>query len=175
VQQRKDRVVERAWIEHTERGRLALRVHVFFNAPKTLSDQSIGLVASGIATAVARTPAPESFDAPALQVDQDLLPPSVGAITIRRAMRTPCWDADAGGWVAPVQPSELAAILQRKARRATAGRCHCEQLWLVIVYDAFSRAHQAELSPEARCFRYGHVFDRALWFEPHHDAAHELQ
>ncbi len=77
------------------------------------------------------------------------------------------WHADAGGWVADILPKHIEEVVATKVRMHSAARQRCDELWLVIVNDVFSKAAQAELGPSTAEAMFEHPFDRLLWLVPH--------
>jgi hypothetical protein len=77
------------------------------------------------------------------------------------------WHADAGGWVADITTDHVAGVLQRKARTVTVARSRCDELWLVLVNNPFSRAAPAEITTEALSASYKAPFDKLIWLLPH--------
>lgn len=84
------------------------------------------------------------------------------------------WSAGAGGWVGKVTTDEVSRVIVAKDRRVKQARTHCDELWLVIVNDHFSRAAPVELSEEARGSTYRCLFDRVIWLIPHGPLAIDL-
>jgi hypothetical protein len=173
----KDRAVAIADMVHTEAGGPALYVTVSFASMISFAKRDLRDQGEAIARAVLDTVAPLSLDDPAVSVPWDRLPPGVSHITIRASVngRDRLWSADAGGWVAPVQPIHIQAVIQRKAAMVSRARAKCDELWLVVVNDEFSRAAPVELSNDSGQAVYDHPFDRLFWLEPHRQRAWELR
>jgi hypothetical protein len=97
------------------------------------------------------------------------LPTEVAFISIHRSIngRDQLWHADAGGWVAQVSPIDIQRVLNRKAGMEPKARKLCDELWLLVVNDQFSRAAQAEIGAEATAAEYVHAFDQLIWLVPH--------
>ena len=172
----KDRVVAIARQIHIDAGGPGLYVTVYFAKPVSVTKRDAQEHGAAVARVVLDTQPPTSLDEPAAIVPWGRLPPGVSDITIRASVdgRDRLWSADAGGWVAPVQPSHIQAVVERKCGMLAVARTKCEQLWLVIVNDEFSRAAPVELSETSRRNVYEHPFDRLLWLEPHRQRAYEL-
>ena len=85
------------------------------------------------------------------------------------------WSADAGGWVAQITPSQVASVVEAKARGEKLARSQCDVLWLVIVNDDFSGAAPAEISDEALGASYQGPFDRLIWLVPYSRRATDLR
>jgi hypothetical protein len=51
----------------------------------------------------------------------------------------------------------------------------CQELWLVVVNDEFSRGAPVELARTSEGASYAHSFDRVFWLEPHRLRVWELQ
>lgn len=163
----KDRIVERAWTAHVEAKRAALYVSVFFRSVP-LNRSEVDRIAGAVEAAVSNVADNVRHEGETV-VPWSLLPPEVAHISIHRSVdgHDQLWHADHGGWVAQVSSSQVETVVQRKARTALRAREKCDQLWLLIVNDQFSRAAQAELSAEASDATYRHPFDRLLWLVPH--------
>ena len=173
----KDRVVAIADRVHAEAGGPGLYVTVFFATKIVFGKRDIREQGEAIARAVLATVAPGSLDDPAVRVQSDRLPRGVSDITIRPSVdgRDRLWSADAGGWVAPVAPVHIEAVIERKTAMASRARTKCDELWLVVVNDEFSRAAPVELSKDCHQAVYDHPFDRLFWLEPHRQRAWEFQ
>ena len=171
----KDRIVAHAHVLHQSAGGPALYVSVHFRARHRLSKRLIDPLAHAIAEAVLAIDLAGSATAQ-VEVPWHRLPSQVVSIVAHPSIngRDQLWHADAGGWVASVQPGEVAAVIRNKAKNVRNLRACCDQLWLVIVNDRFSRAAQAELSPEAAASAYVHPFDTVIWLVPHIPSAIRL-
>jgi hypothetical protein len=173
----KDRAVAIADRVHAEAGGPGLYVTVFFATTISFAKRDLREQGKAIARAVLDTVAPRALNDPAVSVPSDRLPPGVSHITIRASVdgRDRLWSADAGGWVAPVQPADIEAVIERKTAMVSRARAKCDQLWLVVVNDEFSRAAPVELSNDSGRAVYDHPFDRLFWLEPHRQRALELR
>jgi hypothetical protein len=173
----KDRVVQVALAAHASGGGPALYVTVYFRHGCEITKRDVASCGDAIAQAVGGTPPPLSLDQPTVTVPWARLPPFVSEITIRAAVKGghALWSASAGGWVAPVQPEQIQAVLDRKAAMTERARAKCDELWLVIVNDEFSRGAPVELAATSECAIFAHSFDRLFWLEPHRLRAWELQ
>jgi hypothetical protein len=89
--------------------------------------------------------------------------------------RDKLWHADAGGWVADITAEQVGDVVQRKARTVPLARSRCEELWLVLVNNPFSRAAPAEITKEALAASYEAPFDRLIWLLPHVPRAYSLE
>jgi hypothetical protein len=163
----KDRIVERAWSLHVENGGPALYVAVHFTG-SPLDKASVVPVADAIASAinrVGRAPAPDVE----ISVPWHDLPTGVAFISVRRSIngQDQLWHADAGGWVAEVSPLDVQRVVNKKTRMVPRAREICDELWLLVVNDQFSRAAQAEIGAAATEAEYIHEFDRLIWLVPH--------
>jgi hypothetical protein len=172
----KDRVVAAANKIHAEAGGLGLYVTVFFARPTSITKHDVREQGAAIARAVAVTAPPGSLAEPAMRVPWDRLPPGVTDITIRPSIdgQDRLWSADAGGWVARVGPTQIQAVLDRKRAMASRALAKCDEMWLIIVNDEFSRGAPVELPEESGQADYDHRFDRLFWLEPHRQRALEL-
>jgi hypothetical protein len=164
LQTLKDRVVTIGSRLHANAGGPGLYVSVFFNNPTRLSKGNAAEIGQALSAAVLRSKVPKSLDEEALRVPWDELPDCIGDITIRASVdgRDRLWSADAGGWVTPVQPDHIQAVVTRKEDMLAVARTKCTDVWLVIVNDDFGKAAPAELSELATHFQYSHRFDRLL-------------
>lgn len=169
VQALKDRIVSRAEILHDAAGGLALYVSVFFHSRAMLKKSSVEQLATSVADSVARVcryTLPRASD---VRVDWSDLPEQVVDIVVRRSINGSdrLWHADAGGWVTPIVPDHIKEVLRAKMKMQATARTRCDELWLVVVNDLFSRAAQAELTPSTVDASFDHPFDRLLWLIPH--------
>jgi hypothetical protein len=173
----KDRVVDAALAVHTSGGGPALYVTVYFRRGSKITKRDVTVYGEVVARAVRGTPWPVSLDEPGVTVPWEQLPPFVSEITIRAAVTggRPLWSANAGGWVAPVEPDQIQAVLDRKAAMGERARTKCQELWLVVVNDEFSRGAPVELTTTSESATYAHSFDRVFWLEPHRLRVWELQ
>lgn len=172
----KDRAVATAVKIHAEAGGPALYVTVYFARPIAFAKRQVREQGESIARAVLHSAVPESLEEPPVRVQWDRLPSGVSEITIRASVhsRDRLWSADASGWVAPVDSSHIQSVLERKHEMATRAQRKCQELWLIIVNDEFSRGAPVELAVESRQAVYDHPFDRLFWLEPHRERAWEL-
>lgn len=177
LQALKDQVVARASQIHADSGGPALYVSVYFRDPVSITMQQVQDLAKCLAAAVGDALVPTSFDEPAVTLPWSRLPQGVAEVSIHASINgsDQLWQADAGGWVAPVGKKDVEAVIQRKAMMANVARSKCTEVWLAIVNDAFSNAAPAELAAEAVRGRYEHPFHRLLWVEPHIPRVRELR
>ena len=121
---------------------------VFFQPRTALTKGAVEPTARGIAQAVSAVPVGTVDRTADVKVHWQALPPGIAHISIRRSIDgvDKLWHADAGGWVAQIGPEDVRAVLFTKNRMHAAARQRCDELWLVIVNDVFSRAAQAELT-----------------------------
>jgi hypothetical protein len=77
--------------------------------------------------------------------------------------------------VADITSEHVGALVLRKARTVSLARSRCDELWLVLVNNPFSRAAPAEITPEAVSAAYETAFDRLIWLLPHVPRAHTLE
>jgi hypothetical protein len=172
----KDRVVATAQRAHTEAGGPALYVSVFFARHSAITKGNAQKRGQELAQAVLETTPPASIDEGAVTVFWNRLPAGIVDISIRASVheRDRLWSADAGGWVAQVQPVDIQTVIDRKSRMLPVARAKCREVWLVIIDDEFSRAAPVELGEAAARHAYSHAFDRLFWLEPHQGRVHEL-
>jgi hypothetical protein len=172
----KDRAVATAAKIHAEAGGPALYVTVYFVRPIGFAKRNVREQGDAIARAVLDSAPPRSLDEPAVRVPWDRLPSRVSEITVRASVhdRDRLWSADASGWVAPVDPSHIQAVLERKTVMASRALGKCQELWLVIVNDEFSRGAPVELPKASGQAVYDHPFHRLFWLEPHRQRAWEF-
>jgi hypothetical protein len=173
----KDRVVHTAHQMHMNLGGPALYVSVHFRTPLSIAKRDVLGMARQLATAVLQTPAPNSIDEPSVSVAWDVLPPFIATIRISGSVdgQDRLWYADAGGWVAPVGAHHITDVIERKTAMSRIAREKCDELWLLIVNDEFSRAAPTRLTENAAEHRYSPVFDRLLWLEPHAQKVFKLK
>jgi hypothetical protein len=165
----KDRIVARAAKLHDDANGPALYVTVFFRPRAALNKGLVDQAAQGIARAVSSV----AGSAVAHGVNEEprwqTLPQEVVHISIQRSINgiDKLWHADAGGWVAEILPEHIREVVATKVRMHSAARQRCDELWLVIVNDVFSRAAQAELGASITQAVFEHPFDRLLVLVPH--------
>jgi hypothetical protein len=167
----KDHIVMLAEKAHTEAGGPALYVGVHFNPQHVLTKRDFGPLSRAIAVSVLEAPFPQSMSGP-VEIPWSHRPAETYGIQIHPSVdgRDKLWHSDAGGWVAPIEATHIADILNAKARMVPLARSKCDELWLVIVHDIFSRAAPSELTPAAAAAEYCGLFDRLIWLDPHHPA-----
>jgi hypothetical protein len=172
----KDRVVDQARRLHTDAGGPGLYVSVYFGDPVLITKRGAREFADAVASIVLETSVPASFDEPVMTVPWHRLPPGIVGISIRASIdgRDRLWSAHAGGWVAPVQPQHIEAVIQRKHGMLSVAKSKCSEVWLVIVNDDFSKAAPVELTEAAARHSYEHAFDRLLWLQPHAPQVYDL-
>lgn len=76
--------------------------------------------------------------------------------------------------MAEITIEHISNVIRSKSDREPLARIQCDELWLVIVNDNFSRAAQAEISAEALNALYKGPFDRLMWLLPHVPRAIDL-
>jgi len=174
----KDQIAKSAERFHKEAGGPAIYVQIFFAEGLSLQKAEVHPMAEAIAASVFRVDAPMTKHSPAVEVPQNTLPGGICEIAVYGSIRggnDRHWFADAGGWVEDVMPGHIQNVIEKKSRSVTEARKRCDELWLVIVNDAFSKAAPAEISRQAIKARYTHSFDRLLWFIPNPCKVHELR
>lgn len=173
----KDRVVRLAHQMHIEAGGPALYVSVFYQQRLAITKRDVPTMASAISKIVLEVALPASItDTPTI-VTGSRLPSEINNIRITKSIdgRDQLWYASAGGWVAPVKPQYIREVIERKSSMVSVAKTKCDELWLVIISDRFSRAAPVELSEEAACYTYQKIFDRVFWIEPHAPRVFELE
>lgn len=167
-QRLKQRVVDQAFELHTKAGGPALYARVHFGNVDALRKSTVGHLASALADAVLRAPVPQSMGEGWMLVPYTLLPASIVSIRIAATVNESdrLWTAGNVGWVAPVQPAHIEAVIAAKRAMFAKARTKCDEVWLAIVNDAFIDAAQVELSQSAEAHVYSHPFARLLWLEP---------
>lgn len=173
----KDRAVCLAHQMHMEAGGPALYVSVFYRERLAITKRDVPTMANAISKIVLEAPVPASITDTSTIVTGSRLPPEIISISITRSIngRDQLWHANAGGWVAPVKPQHIREVIERKSSMASVAKAKCDELWLVIVSDEFSRAAPVELSEEAADYTYQKIFDRVFWIEPHAPRVFELE
>jgi len=172
----KDQIVSQAERIHASKGGLPLYVDVVFTGHDRIRKKDIQGFARELADAVLNCPAPRHFSEPALRITWDRLPNWAAVIQVQGSIDgiEKLWHADAGGWVAEVTSQHVSEIVKAKAQREPRARTQCDELWLVIVNDNFSKAAQAEISAEAISATYDGPFNRLFWLIPQIPLAIEL-
>ena len=151
----------------------ALYVSVSFDDDLLLTKKSTEPLARGIADAVLRCCVPKAPEQPVIEIPREYRPKGISHILLGGSVDgvDRLWDCDAGGWVAPISSEDVAEVIRAKALREPLARSRCDELWLVIVSDEFSRAAPAEISPEALAASYPAPFDTIIWLLPHEPRA----
>jgi hypothetical protein len=164
----KDRIVAVAERLHHDAGGPALYVEVFFDLHAVLDKTDTQPLARAIADSVLRAPMPPSLRE-SVELPWGVRPRGTWGIQIFSSVdgEDRLWHADAGGSVASITVDQIADVVQAKARTVSVARDRCDQLWLVVVNDAFSLAAPAEISEEALAATYEAPFDRLIWLLPH--------
>jgi hypothetical protein len=175
-QRLKERIVELAERIHQEAGGPALYVSVFFDLHRRFAKQDVQPLARAIAASVLSEPSPHSVYKSA-EIPRGRRPEATWGIYIRRSIdgTDKLWHADMGGWVAEISAQHVADTLRAKGPMAAQARLRCDQLWLVIVSDAFSGAAPAEITAAAVEAVYDGPFDRLIWLRPDIPRATELR
>jgi len=176
VQSLKNRVIKIAEQLHTKAGGPALYLSVIFGPHGCLSKETVMPIAEALAEAVLSEPAPKSPYDPRVKIARERLPREIAHVSFSASIdgRDKLWQVDRGGWVMPVETSDIQREIDKKQRMSVAARAKCDTLWLIIVHDLVRGAH-CELSAEAKSAFYRHAFDRVLWLEPHLPHVTELR
>ena len=172
----KERIVALAERTHHELGDPALYVGIYFNEHVQLSKANTRPLARAIAESVLSAPMPRSINEP-VELPWGLRPEATWGIQIHPSIdgKDKLWHPDAGGMVADITSEHVGALVQRKGRTVSLARSRCDELWLVLVNNPFSRAAPAEITPEALSAAYEAAFDRLIWLLPHVPRAHALE
>lgn len=173
----KDQIVVQAERLHAEAGGLPLYVDVIFHERQRLRKKDIQPFARELAAVLLAYPVPHHFSEPAIAIPWGHKPKWTAGIQVHGSVNgvDKLWEADAGGWVAEITSEHISEVVRVKASRERLARIQCDELWLVIVNDNFSRAAQAEISTEALSALYEGPFDRLVWLLPHVPRAIDLQ
>jgi hypothetical protein len=173
----KDQIVGRAERLYAEAGGSALYVGVFFHQRQRLHKKDVQLFARELADVLLTCAVPQRLDDPAITIPWERRPTWAVDIQVHGSVNgvDKLWHADAGGWVAGITSEHVSQVVRAKASRAPLARTQCEELWLVLVNDNFSRAAQAEISTEALMASYEGPFHRLIWLLPHVPRAIDLQ
>jgi hypothetical protein len=172
----KERIAALAERTHQELGGPALYVGIYFNEHVQLSKADIRPLAREIAESVLRAPMPRSINEP-VELPWGMRPETTWGIHILPSIdgKDKLWHPEAGGMVADITSKHVRALVQRKARTVSLARSRCDELWLVLVNNPFSRAAPAEITPEALSATYEAAFDRLILLLPHLARAHTLE
>jgi len=168
VQSLKNRVVKLAEQLHAQAGGPALYVTTIFGRHGRLSKETVRPIAKAFADAVLSQDVPRSGHDASVRIPRELLPREIAQARAHGSVdgEDKLWQADAGGWVAQIAPSDVQREVARKLRIVDTARRRCDALWLVIVHNLV-RGEPCELSAQARTAEYTHAFDRLLWLDPH--------
>lgn len=176
VQSLKDRIVDEAHRNHRKLGGPALYVYVNFRPSLNLKMRDIRAIALELVEVMRKTALPQTIDAPFVTLPRKDLPACIADVRIYGSVdgTDQLWQADAGGWVRPVDAALVNDLVARKDKRmARIARQKCDKLWLLIVCDLFSRATPVRLTPEAMLSVQKGMFDRVFWLLPHTGAYYE--
>lgn len=164
----KEHIVTVAERLHAAAGGSALYVGVYFSQNDVLTKAAIQPLGRAIADAVLRAPMPRSMSEP-VELRFGAVPQGVSGIQIHPSVDgvDKLWHEDAGGWVADITSAQVSKVIESKSRMETTARRHCDELWLVIVHDEFSRSAPAAITAEALSKHYRGSFDRVVWLSPY--------
>jgi hypothetical protein len=173
----KDQIVRLAERFHEEAGGPPLYVTIIFHEHQELRKKDVQSRARELAATMLAYPMPLPCDELPITIPFGRRPRWVAGIQANCSVDgvDKLWHADAGGWVAKITSEQVSNVVRAKASRAPRARNKCDELWLVIVNDNFSRAAQAEISREALRASYEGPFDRLIWLLPHVPRAIDLQ
>jgi hypothetical protein len=168
IQSLKNRIVEIAEQLHTEAGGPALYLSVIFGPHGCLSKKTARPIAKALADAVLSEPVPKSPYDPRVKIARDRLPLEIAYVSLSASIngQDKLWQADAGGWVMTIKPSDIQREIDKKQHMVDIARTKCNSLWLIIVHDLIKGA-SCEISSEAKSAVYRHSFDRVLLLHPH--------
>lgn len=171
----RDRTVRIAEELHSSAGGPPLYVTAAFGN-STLTKKRTRTVAELLAGAVLAASVPRSVAEGCVHLARHELPRDFDEVRIYGSVDgvDRLWHSSRTGWVAPVLPEHIQALVTRKNRSVARARTNCDLLWLVIVHNIFGYGSPAEIRKEARAATYATSFDRILWFEPHRPAVLEL-
>ena len=163
--------VEQAHRRYVGEGGAPLYVSVNFLPGYITSKASAHSLGADLCCAIQSVRVPKELAEGRYEVPLDLLPDGIVSCSVHASCdgEDQLWQGGHGGWVAPVTPEQVQAELTRKAPKATTMRLKCDQLWLIVVQDAFAASAPCDLSSQAAEHLYSHPFDRALWLV-HHDS-----
>ncbi|BCG46788.1 hypothetical protein GEOBRER4_n1601 [Citrifermentans bremense] len=169
IQSLRNYITRRAKEMHADAGGPALYVTTFFNGNFPIWKKDISRLARCLADAVFQASVPTSVKDKAVTLGHAELPQEILNVRIHGSVDgiDNLWYASSGGWVASIGSDHVQQEIDRKRKKAVAARRHCEELWLVIVNDAFEKGAPADLVDVAKTHAYSHEFDRLLWLEPH--------
>lgn len=172
----KERIVAEAAALHSQAGGPALYVQVIFHERQKLQKRDIQPFSRELADAILAYPVPQHITEPDVKIPWEHKPKWAGVIRVHGSVdgTDKLWQADAGGWVAEITIEHISNVIRSKSNREPLARIQCDELWLVIVNDNFSRAAQAEISAEALNALYKGPFDRLMWLLPHVPRAIDL-
>ena len=173
----KERIVAEAAALHAQAGGPALYVQIIFNDRQKLQKRDIQLFSRELANAILTYPVPHHITEPDVELPWEYKPKWAGLIRVAGSIDgiDKLWQADAGGWVAEITSEHISNVVRNKSNCEPLARIQCDQLWLVIVNDNFSRAAQAEITAEALEASYKGPFDRLMWLLPHVPRCIDLQ
>lgn len=170
----KNRVVEIAERLHAEAGGPALYLHAIFGPHGHLSKRTAKSIAEALAEAVLSEPLPKSpYDV--VEIARNRLPREIARVHVRASIdgEDNLWWTGAGGWVMPVEPSDIQLVIDKKCDMSRIARGKCDALWLIIVHDPL-RGVPCKLSAKSKSGLLRHAFDRVLWLTTHLPCVTEL-
>jgi hypothetical protein len=105
------RVVDVAQQMHADAGGPALYVSVFFRDDQSIRKADVRVRARELADALLRRAMPRSIHEPSVELGFGELPSGVVHVHAHGSVNgvDKLWQADAGGWVAPVSPAQVQA------------------------------------------------------------------
>jgi hypothetical protein len=164
----KDRIAATAEQIHNDNGGPGLYVTAVFRDSMRLRRNDVRSFSEALVEAVLSVPTPASIHE-TMEVPGDVLPPFVSGLLIHGSIdgQDRLWQADAGGWVASITPEQIQSVLEKKDRTVGTARTKCDELWLAVVEDPFSRGAPAKANDECLGHTYSSSFDRVLWLYPH--------
>ena len=165
----KERIVSEAETLHAQAGGPPLYVQIIFNRQKELQKRDIKPFSRELADSILACPVPQHITDPDVKLPWEHKPKWAGIIRVTGSVdgMDKLWQADAGGGVAEISSEHISNVVRSKSNCEPLARIQCDELWLVIVNDNFSRAAQAEITAEALNAMYVGPFDRLIWLLPH--------
>lgn len=85
------------------------------------------------------------------------------------------WDFVRSGWIAPLEPKALEAVIQKKEPKVPAYRKSCREVWLLIVAQGLHESSFSRFSDEARAYEFETAFKRIFFFRYFDGDAFELR
>ena len=170
------RAVEAAERLHAQAGGQPLYVRVRFRDRAPLNKRHVADVARQLQAAIAATELPSSFANGEVDVGSESLPVQVVSVNVRASIdgQDKLWNPTFGSWVRTVGPSEVDAVILRKAPKLANYRLRASRVWLVIVNDLLASGDAVQLGDSGVHATYDYPFDRVYWLSEAGDRAWHL-